>query len=83
MNYVQWECCSAVAVTQDQKFILENVLPDTKFTATVLVNVCEPSCANKDTSYNIHLIPCSYKARLDLEPAYLQVLVHYLLTNCS
>ena len=64
MNYVQWECCSAVAVTQDQKFILENVLPvnrkykvqefniikesdfeelDTKFTATVLVNVCEPS----------------------------------------
>ena len=64
MNYVQWECCSAVAVTKDQKFILENVLPvnrkykvqeiniikesdfeelDTKFTATVLVNVCEPS----------------------------------------
>ena len=27
MTYVQWECCTAVAVTQDQKFILENVLP--------------------------------------------------------
>ena len=25
MNYVQWECCSDL--TQDQKFILENVLP--------------------------------------------------------
>ena len=55
-------------MTQDQKFILENVLPvnrkykvqkfniinksdfeelDTKFTATVLVNVCEPSEAYK------------------------------------
>ena len=58
---------------------------DTKFTATVLVNVCEPSEANKHTSFNIHLIslPCSYKARLHLEPAYLQVLVHYLLSNCS
>ena len=55
-------------MTQDQKFILENVLPvnrkykvqefnninksdfeelDTKFRATVLVNVCEPSEACK------------------------------------
>ena len=55
-------------MTQDQKFILENVLPvnrkykvqefniinksdfeelDTKFTATFLVNVCEPSEAYK------------------------------------
>ena len=62
MNHVEWECCSDL--TQDQKFILEDVLPenrkykvqefniikesdsdelDTKFTATVLVNVCEPS----------------------------------------
>ena len=66
MNYVQGECCSDL--TQDQKFILENVLPvnrkykvqefniinksdfeelDTKFTATFLVNVCEPSEAYK------------------------------------
>ena len=54
-----WECCSDL--TQDQKFVLENMLPDnrdykveeftiikeshvdeidTKFTATVFVNVC-------------------------------------------
>ena len=64
MKY-EGECCSNC---QDQKFILENVLPekrqykvqefniikqsdfeklDTKFTATVLVNVCEPSEAYK------------------------------------
>ena len=62
MNYVQGECCSDL--TQDQEFILENVLSenrkykvqkfniikksdfgelDTKFTTTVLVNICEPS----------------------------------------
>ena len=36
------------------------------------------------TLTNIHLISlsCSYKARLDLDPAYLQVQVHYLLTSC-
>ena len=28
-------------------------------------------------------LPCSYRARLDLEPAYLQVIENYLLTNCS
>ena len=53
MNYVQGECCSDL--TQDQEFILENVLSenrkyksdfgelDTKFTTIVLVNIFEPS----------------------------------------
>ena len=45
MNYVQWECSNAVAVTIDQKSDFEEL--DTKFTATVLVNVCEPSEAYK------------------------------------
>ena len=42
---------------------------------------CHKSYYLVDTLTIISFIPFSYEARLDYEPAYLQVKVHHLLTN--